>query len=178
MYNGFNLTCFPPPAAEDASPVSIKKQKTVKEVKEVETKTPVEAPKPRAAKGSKKKAAKPEPKPESDPEKMEVEEEAAVEEAEADESVIPVADVSDSEDGDDDVVDADIQALAAGLDPEDDDGRTPGAAGFKAGQDVGKIPQKLSKKEKKALAAARNAVKEEPGVIYVGRLPHGYAQCR
>lgn len=97
--------CVPPTAAEDASPVSAKKQKTVKvtkEVTEVKTTTPAEEPKPRAAKASKKKAAK---APEPEPETMEVDEEEVAQEDEADESVVPVAEASDSEDGDDDEID-------------------------------------------------------------------------
>lgn len=145
----------------------MKKQKTVKEVK---SKKPAEEAKPAraAVKETKKKAAKPKPQEEE----VEEPEEIVTEEAET--SIIPVEEASGSDEENDDEIDAEIQALAAGLDPEDDDGRTGDGAVYKAGQDVGKIPSnKLTKQEKKALAA-KNGPKDEPGVIYVGRLPHGY----
>ncbi|KAF4931809.1 putative RNA-binding protein [Colletotrichum viniferum] len=132
-------------APEEASPVAAKKQKPAKA-------TPKTTPK------SKKAAAKPEPaeEPEPEPETTEV-----VEEAET--SVIPVEDGGDS----DEEIDADIQALAAGLDPED----APEADGtlFKEGQDVGTIP-KISKKQKKSIGGSS----EEPGVVFISRLPHGF----
>lgn len=102
---------------------------------------------PKSTPKSKKAAPKPEPEAE------------AVENTET--SVIAVED-ADS----DDEVDADIQALAAGLDPED----APEGDGtvFEPGQDVGKIPK--FKKQKKLTDGA----KEEPGVVFISRLPHGF----
>ncbi|KAF4833578.1 putative RNA-binding protein [Colletotrichum siamense] len=133
-------------APEEASPVAAKKQKPAKA-------TPKTTPK------SKKAAAKPEPaeEPAPEPETTEVVEE------EAETSVIPVEDGGDS----DEEIDADIQALAAGLDPED----APEADGtlFKEGQDVGTIP-KISKKQKKSIGGSS----EEPGVVFISRLPHGF----
>ncbi|KAF4836300.1 putative RNA-binding protein [Colletotrichum tropicale] len=133
-------------APEEASPVAAKKQKPAKA-------TPKTTPK------SKKAAAKPEPaeEPAPEPETTEVVEE------EAETSVIPVEDGGDS----DEEIDADIQALAAGLDPED----APEADGtlFKQGQDVGTIP-KISKKQKKSIGGSS----EEPGVVFISRLPHGF----
>ncbi|TEA20121.1 putative RNA-binding protein [Colletotrichum sidae] len=125
-------------APEEASPVATKKQKAAK-----------------ATPKSKKSAKAAEPVKEAEPEATE---EEVVEEAET--SVIPV------EEGDsDDEIDADLQALAAGLDPED----APAGDGtvFKTGQDVGKVP-KFDKKQKK------NGAKEEPGVVFISRLPHGF----
>lgn len=139
-------------------------------MKEVKSTKPAatEAKPARAVKETKKKVTKSKPVEAVE----EPAEEIVTEEAEA--SIIPIDDeeASGSDEENDDEIDAEIQALAAGLDPEDDDGRTSSAAGYKAGQDVGKIPEKLSKKERKALAAQNT--KQEPGVIYVGRLPHGY----
>ena len=148
----------------------MKKQKTVTEVKP--KKAAAEA---KAAGAVVQETKKKVVKPKAQEEVVEEVEEVVAEEAE--DSVIPLEDASGSEgeNEDDDEIDADIQALAAGLDPEDDDGRTGDAGVFKAGEDVGKIPSnKLTKQEKKALAARKS--KEEPGVIYVGRLPHGYVR--
>ncbi|KAM0330471.1 hypothetical protein ACHAQA_003415 [Verticillium albo-atrum] len=170
-------------APEESSPVAPKKQKAVKaapkpkkkaaaevevEVEaevavEVEAEAEVEsapAIKEKKKKVSKKvKIAEPEDVPED----------AVMDEAEG--AVIPLEDGASDSDGE---VDADLQALAAGLDSDDEEtGQTDKGSDFKAGQDVGKIPR-LSKKEKKALAASKNTSKTEPGVIYVGRLPHGF----
>lgn len=148
-------------AAEDASPVSVKKQKTVSQPKKTSANgTPASAVK------KTKKVTKSQP----------AEEPEDVEEEKFETSVIPADDDDDvaSNSDDDDEIDAEIQALAAGLDPEDDDGHTGDGPTFKPGQDVGKAPQHLTKKEKKALAAQKNGAKEETGVCYIGRLPHGY----
>lgn len=53
------------------------------------------------------------------------------------------------------------------MDPED----APEADGtlFKEGQDVGTIP-KISKKQKKSMGGSS----EEPGVVFISRLPHGF----
>ncbi|PSR78803.1 hypothetical protein BD289DRAFT_376243 [Coniella lustricola] len=81
----------------------------------------------------------------------------------------------DVEASSDEEVDEQTQALVQTVDSGDDDEPASGVVLFEEGQDVGKIPA-LSNKErkaaKKALAAAK--AKEETGVIYVGRLPHGF----
>ncbi|CAM1509451.1 Fc.00g031900.m01.CDS01 [Cosmosporella sp. VM-42] len=125
-------------AAEDASPVSLKKQKAVK-------KTVVDA-KPT------KKSAKPKKQP--------VEEVKVTEE----EETIEVPDVSESEEEEN----KEVQELLTKLDSEDED-ITNGDSLFKPGQDVGKIP-KVSKKDKKAAKDSDG----ESGVIYIGRIPHGF----
>ncbi|KAL0940883.1 ribosomal biogenesis protein gar2 [Colletotrichum truncatum] len=141
-----------------AEKVEKKEDKTPKR-KAPEEASPVATKKQKPAKAtpkSKKAAPKPEAVEEAEPETTEVVEEV-------DTSVIPVEDATDS----DDEVDADIQALAAGLDPED----APEGDGtvFKAGQDVGKVP-KFNKKQKKLTEESS----EEPGVVFISRLPHGF----
>ncbi|KAM0276274.1 hypothetical protein ACHAQH_006904 [Verticillium albo-atrum] len=161
-------------AAEESSPVAPKKQKAVKAAPkskkqaepevEVEVETEVAAEPAPAVKGKKKVAKKVKiAEPEEAPEDIVIED--------AEEAVIPLEDGASDDDGE---IDAELQALAAGLDSDSEEtGLTDKGSDFKTGQDVGKIP-KLSKKEKKALAASKNAAKVEPGVIYVGRLPHGF----
>lgn len=62
--------------------------------------------------------------------------------------------------------------LAADLDSEDEDAAAAKAISqFQPGQDVGEIP-KLSKKAKKE--AKKASGDERPGVVYVGRIPHGF----
>lgn len=59
--------------------------------------------------------------------------------------------------------------LATEIDGEDDE-VTEGESLFQEGQDVGKIPE-VSKKVKDNAKAKFNG---EPGVIYIGRIPHGF----
>lgn len=71
--------------------------------------------------------------------------------------------------------DENTKALVRSLDSGDEDDFESGVVLFEEGQDVGKIPvvsKKDEKAAKKALTALRN--KEDTGVIYVGRLPHGF----
>ncbi|KAL2759855.1 hypothetical protein ACRALDRAFT_1074028 [Sodiomyces alcalophilus JCM 7366] len=162
-------------APEEASPIAVKKQKAtevtskskskskkpVTDAAETET-TPTPVKEKKSKKGTKKSKAE-----DVAPKEVEVEAEAEAEEAEI--ALLPADDGSDSEEE----IDEDIQALAAGLDPDDgEDGRAGDGSSYQPGQEVGKIP-KLSKKDKKALAA-KKGTKEEPGVIYVGRIPHGF----
>ncbi|WYZ37356.1 hypothetical protein EsH8_II_000862 [Colletotrichum jinshuiense] len=126
------------PEEAQASPVAAKKQKPVK-----------------ANAKSKKSAPEPEPVEEAEPETTEA----------AETSVIAVEeDAADS----DEEVDADIQALAAGLDSDAEDAPAKDGPVFKSGQDVGKIP-KFAKKQRKS-----DGKKEEPGVVFISRLPHGF----
>ncbi|KAH6603949.1 ribosomal biogenesis gar2 [Trichoderma cornu-damae] len=80
------------------------------------------------------------------------------------EDVIEMEEDSDS-DGQGD--EENLQVLAANIDPEEEKGVS--GEEFKPGQDVGKIP-KVSKDVQKSIKAS----KEEPGVIYIGRIPHGF----
>ncbi|KAI9155394.1 RNA-binding protein [Paramyrothecium foliicola] len=129
-------------AAEESSPVSLKKQKPTK---------PSPSTKPAGKKNKETKAAK---KPE--------EVEPPSEETRID---VPQSGSDSESDGEEE---EGVKALAAQIDPEDDDG-VKGKSLFKPGQDVGKAP-KITKKGGKDAAAAD----EGPGVIYVGRIPHGF----
>ncbi|KAL7784546.1 hypothetical protein V8C37DRAFT_395793 [Trichoderma ceciliae] len=118
-------------AAEESSPVSLKKQKPVKKLA-VETK----APKSQKAKAKEEKK----------------------------EDVIEMEEDSDSDAQEDE---DNLQVLAVNLDPEEED--SVNEEEFQPGQDVGKIP-KVSKHVQKSIKASR----EEPGVVYIGRIPHGF----
>jgi nucleolar protein 15 len=128
-------------APEESSPVSLKKQKSVKKTT-VTTKT---AAKP----AQKSKKSKP------------VEEVKVVEE-ETTTLDIPDEPESEAEEG------KEVQAIVKELDSGDED-ITEGDASFQPGQDVGKIPE-VSKDVQKAT----KGYKPEPGVIYIGRIPHGF----
>lgn len=92
-------------------------------------------------------------------------------EAAAESALVVRENASDAEEDDDNAGDNEAEALAAEIDSGDEQEELDQAmAQFEEGQDVGKIP-KLSKKERKAIEAARN---EKPGIVYVGRIPHGF----
>ncbi|MCJ1280493.1 hypothetical protein MMC21_008322 [Puttea exsequens] len=61
-------------------------------------------------------------------------------------------------------------ALVAGFESEGDD--APTGEGFQEGQPLPKIPE--AKQTAKKLKAIKKDVNEQPGVIYVGRIPHGF----
>ncbi|KAK2021550.1 hypothetical protein LX32DRAFT_604560 [Colletotrichum zoysiae] len=133
------------PEEAQASPVAAKKQKAVK------------------AKAKSKKS-KPEPVEEAEPEAAEV--------VVAEESVVALDDGGNN--NSDEEVDADIQALAAGLDSDAE--KAPAGKGtFKEGMDVGKVP-KHAKKQKQLTSGGGGGGgnKEEPGVVFISRLPHGF----
>ncbi|MCJ1283941.1 hypothetical protein MMC26_003272 [Xylographa opegraphella] len=72
---------------------------------------------------------------------------------------------------DDDEEDDQTAALLKGFESEEEDGdEPPNEMGFESGQEVPGLPDKrgLSAKLKKAKAT------EEPGVVYIGRIPHGF----
>lgn len=91
-------------------------------------------------------------------------EEKKAEKVEEKEDVIEMDDDSDSEgqEGEDN-----LQVLAVNIDPEEEN--VVAQEEFQPGQDVGKIP-KVSKDVQKSIKAS----KEEPGVVYIGRIPHGF----
>ncbi|UKZ78290.1 hypothetical protein TrVFT333_006026 [Trichoderma virens FT-333] len=89
---------------------------------------------------------------------------AKPEEKEKKEDVIEMDEGSESEGQDDE---ENLQVLAVNIDPEDE--AAVNEEEFQPGQDVGKIP-KVSKDVQKSIKAS----KEEPGVVYIGRIPHGF----
>ncbi|KAL7793918.1 hypothetical protein V8C43DRAFT_280687 [Trichoderma afarasin] len=122
-------------AAEESSPVVLKKQKSAKK-EDVETKV---AKSPKTKKEETKKEEKKQ-------------------------DVIDMEEDSESEGQEDE---GNLQALAVNIDPEEE--APVNDEEFQPGQDVGKIP-KVSKDVQKSIKAS----KEEPGVVYIGRIPHGF----
>ena len=134
---------------------AVAKPKKLKQAKGTE-KAELLSPAARPAKENKKKSKKAEP----------------VEEPSSEEEVPEAAEedvaVSENDSGEED--NADVAELAAQFDSEDEDEAAQRAISqFKPGQDVGEIPK--SKKAKKGAKAASN---EKPGVVYIGRIPHGF----
>lgn len=140
-------------ADETSAPKSnAKQEKTPK-------KTPAKATPAKSAKKAVKKA---------EPEKI-------VQEVENDATAVDQEEASSDEE-----VDEQTKALVLAVDSGDEDEQASGVITFEQGQDVGTIPDvskelsKKEKKEKKALKAASSKIKEDTGVIYIGRLPHGF----
>ncbi|KAK2591004.1 nucleolar protein [Conoideocrella luteorostrata] len=133
-------------AVEDASPASIKKQKPARAA--------VAASKPTATPTKETKSKK--------AAKKEVVEEA---EEENDEGGMLRIDDSDDSDGEDN---EGVKKLAAEVD-SDEEALVDKASSFKPGQDVGKIPS-----VSKDLVKTAKKRTGEPGVIYIGRIPHGF----
>ncbi|RYP92391.1 hypothetical protein DL770_001491 [Monosporascus sp. CRB-9-2] len=143
-------------AADDASPVAAKKAKPVKETqakKPTESKNGLLPSKkstvPKSTKPSKEKKIDAQSKDGQEPEAVLADDDHPFSDDEDNETkTLAEAVDSDEEDG---AVDAESEAL------------------FKPGQDVGKAP-KPSKASKEAAAASNG----ETGVLYVGRIPHGF----
>ncbi|KAG5920384.1 hypothetical protein E4U42_006216 [Claviceps africana] len=141
------------PPAEDASPVSIKKQKPTKKT----AASPKAAEKPTKDVKSSKAV-----------EKKEAQKEEARDEEEEDdknESVLQMDVESDDSDGEDN---ENVKNLAADVDSEDE-APVDETLSYKPGQSVGKAP--IVSKELVKLAKAPTG---EPGVVYIGRIPHGF----
>ncbi|KAH8685550.1 hypothetical protein BGZ60DRAFT_426039 [Tricladium varicosporioides] len=70
-------------------------------------------------------------------------------------------------------VDDQTEALLKGFESDGDEEDDTNEEGLPAGQEVPKV--ELSKKDKKKLQkAAEEAAGDKPGVVYVGRIPHGF----
>ena len=78
----------------------------------------------------------------------------------------------DDEEDDDEEPSDQTAALLAGFESEGDDAHPPGDAGFKEGAKIPSLPD--SKATTKKLKAIKSAEKDTLGVVYVGRIPHGF----
>lgn len=80
--------------------------------------------------------------------------------------------VEDEDDDDDDEseVDDQTEALLKGFESDGDEEDAEKEGGLKEGQEVPGAP-KMSKKQKKQI---QEAADDKPGVVYVGRIPHGF----
>ncbi|RYP63587.1 hypothetical protein DL771_009195 [Monosporascus sp. 5C6A] len=143
-------------AADDASPVVAKKPKPVKET---QAKTPTESK--NGLLPSKKSTV-----PKSTKPTKETKIDARSEDNEEPEAVLADDDHPFSDDEDDET-----KTLAEAVDSDEEDGAAVAESDalFKPGQDVGKAP-KPSKASEEATAASNG----ETGVLYVGRIPHGF----
>ncbi|GAB1312968.1 nucleolar protein [Madurella fahalii] len=147
-------------AVEDASPVVLKKQKPSKDVassKKVATpaeeKTAPKKPvlkKEKPSKGAKATPEKPKKKA-----------------AEPEEQQNGDAASDDEEEEGEEEIDDETRALVETLDSDDEDETDTQVSTYKKGQDVGKAPK--AKKPAKSSSSSG-----QPGVMYLGRIPHGF----
>lgn len=148
-------------ASDDGSPIRPKKPRSLKAVDK--------DPKPNS---SKKTTPKPQPdtttttNPQKTPTKADPKE--PVQTLPEDGPVIRF-DVSTE----DEPADPELQSFLEGFETSDDEDKvaaTDGPSTFQPGQDVGKIPKLAKTKD----PAGADGGKEEPGVLYIGRIPHGF----
>ncbi|QSZ31547.1 hypothetical protein DSL72_001114 [Monilinia vaccinii-corymbosi] len=70
------------------------------------------------------------------------------------------------------------EALLKGFESDSDDDENAKEGGLEPGQEVPNALEKLSKKQKKAIKkAAEEAANDLPGVVYIGRIPHGFYEA-
>lgn len=138
-----------------------KKSNGAEKVKE----TTADSPAPKAPK--EKKAAKSKTTKKSAPEPVE-----PVEEAEDNDEIMLDGDVDDAEEDDQ------TAALIQGFESDDDDVEMENDGAFKEGQEIPEIPEEaltMSKKQQKKLQRLKEeGAQEESGVVYIGRIPHGF----
>ncbi|KAI3394281.1 hypothetical protein diail_2928 [Diaporthe ilicicola] len=170
----------PKPVAEetDETPAPKSKAKQEKTPKKTPAKaTPAKATPAKAtpAKATPAKSAQKSGK-QAEPEQTVEDQDNTVQEADNDATV-----AAEEKAFSDEEVDEQTKALVMTVDSGDEDEQASGVITFEQGQDVGIIPdvskelsKKEKKKEKKALKASSSQTKEETGVIYIGRLPHGF----
>ncbi|KAH8821190.1 hypothetical protein F5884DRAFT_766904 [Xylogone sp. PMI_703] len=163
-------------AVEDPTPVAVKKPKTPK----VNTTEEIKSKAPKKTKAKESVAEKP-IKPSRDSTKASKKVKSAEQPAEEVLRLDDDVDEHDEDQGSDNdsegegsefsEEDDQTQALLKGFESEGDEEDADNEEGLKPGQEVPKIPV-LSKKQMKQLAAAEED--EKPGVVYIGRIPHGF----
>lgn len=80
-------------------------------------------------------------------------------------------DDEDEDEDEEDEVDDQTEALLKGFESDGDDEDADNKEGLPAGQEVPKLNKKQKKKLHKALQAGAS---DKPGVVYIGRIPHGF----
>ena len=164
------------PATEEASPVAVKKSKTPKSSEDAPKakstkKATVEAAsvKPTKAKKDNTSAAKKvngAEKPKKGKKEVISEPESPSDDEDDHEPVAEEAE-EDSE------LDDQTEALLKGFESDDDEEDATNEEGLQPGQEI--PDAKISKKTQKQLqVAAESDASEKPGVVYIGRIPHGF----
>ena len=89
----------------------------------------------------------------------------------ADTTVDDSEDAFTTDDSEEEDIDDQTEALLKGFESDDDEAKDPEDQGYEAGEDIPKISKKTRKKAK---AAEKDSASGKPGVVYVGRIPHGF----
>lgn len=76
-----------------------------------------------------------------------------------------------TDDSEEEEVDDQTDAFLKGFESDDDSLKDPEDQGYKVGDEIPKVGKKIRKKAK---AAEKASASGKPGVIYVGRIPHGF----
>ncbi|APA12496.1 hypothetical protein SS1G_03893 [Sclerotinia sclerotiorum 1980 UF-70] len=85
----------------------------------------------------------------------------------------PVEESEEEEEEDDQT-----EALLKGFESDNEEEENAKEGGLEPGQEVPNALEKLSKKQKKAIKkAAEEAANDLPGVVYIGRIPHGFYEA-
>ncbi|TGO46392.1 hypothetical protein BCON_0328g00080 [Botryotinia convoluta] len=85
----------------------------------------------------------------------------------------PVEESEEEEEEDDQT-----EALLKGFESDNDEEENAKEGGLEPGQEVPNALEKISKKQKKAIKkAAEEAANDLPGVVYIGRIPHGFYEA-
>ncbi|KAJ5502084.1 hypothetical protein N7463_004958 [Penicillium fimorum] len=144
---------------EPVAPVKVDKKAEKKPAAKKSKKEEAEAaptPKKAAAKKAAPKTKKPEPVVESEEEDVEVD--------------VSPADESEAEnEGDDDQTEALIKGFESSGDEDESDGE-----GYKEGEPIPKAPNTKKAERKLAKQLRKDGPPEEPGTVYIGRIPHGF----
>ncbi|KAF7905150.1 uncharacterized protein EAF01_005671 [Botrytis porri] len=144
-----------------------KLKKAKKSPKSAEAVKPKEAAKPKEV-AKPKETAK--PKEAAKPKKAAKVVEKVVEKEIVEE---PVEESEEEEEEDDQT-----EALLKGFESDNDGEENAKEGGLEPGQEVPNALEKLSKKQKKAIKkAAEEAANDLPGVVYIGRIPHGFYEA-
>jgi nucleolar protein 15 len=81
-------------------------------------------------------------------------------------------DASTTDDSNEEDIDDQTEALLKGFESDDDIEKDPDDQGYEVGDEIPKLGKKLKKKAKKA--AEKSSASGKPGVVYIGRIPHGF----
>ena len=78
------------------------------------------------------------------------------------------------EDDEESEIDDQTETLLRGFESEEDDANGVNEGGLKPGQDIPKVPDVNNQSRKQLKRMKESEDPERPGVIYVGRIPHGF----
>jgi nucleolar protein 15 len=169
--------CFS--ATEEAAPVAVKKSKTPKPTLENGPKPEPKTQEVNSDKIAKKSNGDTAKKAKSAAKELKPTKTTKTKESQQPKAIDPPSDVenanADAEDDDEESeIDDQTEALLKGFESDGDDENVEKEGGLEEGQDVPTVPA-MSKSSKKQLQRVIDyKLDDKPGVVYVGRIPHGF----